>query len=62
MYFDDTTLTNTNTEFEEDKILILDGKARLKYFEEQYHSKPVLSPLTGKTASLLKKLKQMLKR
>jgi hypothetical protein len=62
MYWDDTTLTITNTDFDEDKILILNGKERLKYFEDQYRLKAVLKPLDNKRSSLLKKMKLMLKK
>jgi hypothetical protein len=62
MYFDDTTLTITDTDFEEDKILILNGKERLKYFEDQYRSKAVQTPLINKRSSLLGKIRLMLKK
>jgi hypothetical protein len=62
MYWDDTTLTITNTDFDEDKILILNGKERLKYFEDQYRLNAVLKPLDNKRSSLLKKMKLMLKK
>jgi hypothetical protein len=62
MYLDDTTLTITNTDFDEDKILILNGKERLKYFEDQYRLKAVLKPLDNKRSSFLKKIKLMLKK
>jgi hypothetical protein len=62
MFFDDTTLTITNTDFEEDKIQILNGDERLKYFEDQYSSEPVMNPLGNKRSSLLRRMKLMLKK
>lgn len=64
MYFDDTTtvLDITQNSFDEDRTLILNGEERLKYFAEHYYSEPMLSPLNGKKASFLNKLKMMIKR
>jgi len=60
MYFDDTTTSITITNFDEDRILILDGKQRLKYFTDNYRLEPVRSPLSEKCMSFFKKIQLML--
>jgi hypothetical protein len=62
MNFDDTTTNITLSSFDEDKTLILDGKQRLKYFSDSYHSDPVLNPLSEQRASLFKRMQRILKK
>ncbi len=51
MYFSDDTTTQINKDLNEDKMLFLTGKQRLKYFSDS--RTPVAKPLSEKKTGLI---------
>ena len=58
MYLSDDTTTQINKDLNEDKMLFLTGKQRLKYFAEV--RTPVSKPLSQKKAGLIRFISKLI--